>query len=131
VFVQLGLCGHATLASAHMLFSSGLVEADNIIFHSKGGTLKARKVAGYDETGPSDPSEEDEEDSETSNQSKVELGKGVVELDFPLTKVDQVDSSEGQTVSNALGVEAIWVGRTAVGDYLVQGLSLDTHVAYI
>ncbi|KAL2644515.1 hypothetical protein R1flu_012102 [Riccia fluitans] len=122
---ELELCGHATLASAHMLFSSGLVEGDTIIFHSKKGTLRASKVAGYDDD-PEEPSV-DSGDGEADGEAKVpypktvELGKGVVELDFPLSKAAKVDGAEAGKVSDALGVtKAEWVGRTDIGDYLVE-----------
>lgn len=114
------------MASAHMLFSSGLVDGDTIIFHNEKGRLKAVKIAGYDEPHDSrDLLEEDEEDPEARIQAKVELGKGVVELDFPLNLVSQVEVSEAQVVSDALGgVETLWVGKTSMGDYLVQILTL-------
>jgi PhzF family phenazine biosynthesis protein len=41
--VEVDLCGHATLASAHVLFNEGLVEKDEmILFDSASGILKAR-----------------------------------------------------------------------------------------
>jgi len=41
---EVDLCGHATLASAHMMFTSGLSPEPEIRFESKSGTLYARKV---------------------------------------------------------------------------------------
>ncbi|CAM6090659.1 unnamed protein product [Calypogeia fissa] len=124
---ELEICGHATLASAHMLFSSGLVDGDVILFHSKKGPLKATKI-GYDETEDSPETAEENEDQESRIKAKAELGKGVVELDFPLNLVSHVDVSEAQAVSDALGgVETVWVGRTSFGDYLVE-LPSSKHV---
>lgn len=41
--VEVDLCGHATLASAHVLFSQGLAEPEEIIkFHTLSGLLTAR-----------------------------------------------------------------------------------------
>lgn len=41
--VEVDLCGHATLASAHVLFSQGLADPDEIIkFHTLSGILTAR-----------------------------------------------------------------------------------------
>ncbi|KAG6550608.1 hypothetical protein Mapa_007861 [Marchantia paleacea] len=118
---ELELCGHATLASAHMLFSSGLVEGDTIIFHSKTGTLKASKVAGYDDDNSEDvPVEDGDEEEKVQYPNRVELGKGVVELDFPLNMTTEVDISESEKVADALGAKAVWVGRTEIGDYLVE-----------
>jgi PhzF family phenazine biosynthesis protein len=41
--VEVDLCGHATLASAHVLFSKGLLGAnDTAVFHTRSGPLSAR-----------------------------------------------------------------------------------------
>ncbi len=37
--VEIGLCGHATLASAHVLYSELGLKANNIEFHTKLGDL--------------------------------------------------------------------------------------------
>jgi PhzF family phenazine biosynthesis protein len=43
--VEVDLCGHATLASAHVLWEAGLLAKDKEArFHTKSGLLKARKV---------------------------------------------------------------------------------------
>jgi PhzF family phenazine biosynthesis protein len=41
--VEVNLCGHATLASAHIIFNFLKVPADEITFQSKSGILKVRK----------------------------------------------------------------------------------------
>ena len=42
--VEVALCGHATLASAHVLWSEGYVPtAEEIRFHTKSGLLKATR----------------------------------------------------------------------------------------
>src|ERR1043166_3951705 len=46
--VEVNLCGHATLAPAHVLWQQGLVRSDEeILFSTKSGTLKA-KLQGQD-----------------------------------------------------------------------------------
>ncbi len=45
--VEVDLCGHATLASAHVLFSEGLVKQDEIIFKSRSRILKAYQRDGW------------------------------------------------------------------------------------
>ncbi len=43
--VEVDLCGHATLASAHALWESGLLGADAVAeFHTRGGVLLARRL---------------------------------------------------------------------------------------
>jgi PhzF family phenazine biosynthesis protein len=45
--VEVELCGHATLASAHVLFEQGRVEARaSIAFHTRSGVLRAGGSAG-------------------------------------------------------------------------------------
>jgi len=44
--MEVDLCGHATLASAHVLFSEGLAAGDDVQFHSPGGRLAVRRTAG-------------------------------------------------------------------------------------
>lgn len=41
--VEVDLCGHATLAAAHLLFTAAIVEDDVIVFHTRSGVLKAKK----------------------------------------------------------------------------------------
>jgi len=41
--VEVDLCGHATLASAHIMFEHLGYSRDQIIFHSKGGLLRVRR----------------------------------------------------------------------------------------
>jgi PhzF family phenazine biosynthesis protein len=45
--VEVSLCGHATLASAHVLWEEGMVPAaKDIVFHTKSGKLTARRKGG-------------------------------------------------------------------------------------
>jgi PhzF family phenazine biosynthesis protein len=43
--VEVPLCGHATLASAHLLFSTGRANGDEIAFATQSGELRARRAA--------------------------------------------------------------------------------------
>jgi hypothetical protein len=110
---QVDLCGHATLASAHLLFSSGIVDGDVCLFHTRSGVLTARKVSGY---------AEDESDDTKRTTRKRPTGVGVVELDFPLSPcIECEDPDEVRQLSLALGgVQIIYVGKTSQGDYLVR-----------
>ena len=42
--LEVDLCGHATLASAHVLWESGRARGDEIKFHARSGVLGARKI---------------------------------------------------------------------------------------
>jgi len=41
--IEVALCGHATLASAHILFSEQLVSGNNIMFKTKSGEMRAER----------------------------------------------------------------------------------------
>lgn len=41
--VEVDLCGHATLATAHVIFTFDNYSGDEIVFHSRSGVLKVRK----------------------------------------------------------------------------------------
>ena len=73
LIVQSELCGHGTLAAAHYLISSGLVERDAIEFVAKSGRLTAKKVVG----------------SKDASDAKF-----FVELDFPVIPVVKYNSAE-------------------------------------
>jgi len=45
---EVDLCGHATLASAHVLWESGQAEGEEIVFNTQSGQLKATKKPGSD-----------------------------------------------------------------------------------
>jgi PhzF family phenazine biosynthesis protein len=46
--VEVPICGHATLASAHILWEQGLVELDrDIVFHAKAGQLYAKREGNW------------------------------------------------------------------------------------
>ena len=70
--MQSELCGHGTLAAAHYLIASGLVECDAIEFVAKSERLTAKKVT-------------------VSNDAS---SKFMTELDFPVIPVARCNSAE-------------------------------------
>jgi PhzF family phenazine biosynthesis protein len=90
--VEIDLCGHATLASAHALWESGrLAPGEQARFHTRSGLLTA------------DPLEE---------------GGGWIQLNFPLTPNEAVPPPDG--LIDAIGAGApLYVGRSKF-DYVVQ-----------
>jgi PhzF family phenazine biosynthesis protein len=88
--VEVSLCGHATLATAHVLWESGRLAPDQRArFHTKSGLLIADR-----------------------------LDDGRIELDFPVIAVVEVEAPDG--LLEALGIEsARYVGRPLT-DYLVE-----------
>ncbi|MEX1311524.1 MAG: PhzF family phenazine biosynthesis protein [Candidatus Sulfomarinibacteraceae bacterium] len=80
---EVRLCGHATLASAHVLWTEGFVEPSaQIAFHTlHSGTLTARRTGGR------------------------------IELDFPSRPPEVVEPPDG--LVEALGLEPVLVARAA------------------
>ena len=81
--VEIELCGHATLASAHLLWEDGLLGGEEEArFHTRSGALSAAR-----------------------------RGEGWIELNFPATPAQEVEAPAG--LGGALGVTALrWVGKT-------------------
>jgi PhzF family phenazine biosynthesis protein len=81
--VEVDLCGHATLASAHALWETGrLAEGEPARFGTRSGTLSA-----------------------------VRLPDGRIELDLPVDRVRPVERPAG--LQRALGCEPVFVGSGA------------------
>lgn len=79
---EVDLCGHATLASAHVLWEDGVVGAgEPIRFHTRSGVLTARSAA-----------------------------EGWIEMDFPAVPARQCEVPEG--LQEALRVKPLWVGHS-------------------
>src|SRR5215471_7200342 len=73
--VEVSLCGHATLASAHVLFETGRASTNETIeFHTRGGELRA------------------------------DLGPDGITLDFPISEPKPLDTVDADLCA-ALGVE--------------------------
>ncbi|KAK1319638.1 hypothetical protein QJS10_CPB04g00696 [Acorus calamus] len=71
------ICGHATLAASHFLFSSGLVEADAVEFVTLSGVLTAKRVRKYE--------------------------RFLIELDFPASEVVECEKVEVPEIPITLG----------------------------
>lgn len=79
---EVNLCGHATLATAHVIFNEWKYEGDIIYFNSKSGLLNVRK------TGDS------------------------LQLDFPADKVQEVELNPMFTKALGRQAQAAFKGRT-------------------
>ncbi|KAK3163497.1 hypothetical protein QOZ80_1AG0004480 [Eleusine coracana subsp. coracana] len=112
---EVELCGHATLASAHFLFTSVLAEHDAVVeFATKSGILTAKKVLAPDGAGVSCE------------------GKLFIELDFPMIDVFECDNAELLYIPKTLnGASVVSVHKSStVGDLVVE-LSSGKEVADI
>ncbi|XP_022953482.1 uncharacterized protein LOC111456018 isoform X3 [Cucurbita moschata] len=92
---EVNLCGHATLAAAHTLFSTGLVNSDIIEFSTLSGKLTAKRVPEVKPNG-------------VSNVHNGEAHESYfIELDFPAISSIEVDSADVSSVSQALNVASM------------------------
>jgi PhzF family phenazine biosynthesis protein len=83
--IEVDLCGHATLASAHVLWDEGLRPSDEpIVFHTRSGELTCRNAH-----------------------------TGRIEMDFPACPVTEATPPAG--FLDALGADPKFVGTSAVG----------------
>ncbi|MEM7131685.1 MAG: PhzF family phenazine biosynthesis protein [Chloroflexota bacterium] len=96
--VEVDLCGHATLASSHALWSEGLLSADEPAqFHTRSGLLTCTK----------------EDD-------------GWISMDFPTRHADWANEPTGMLAALGIPVEEVrFIGRN-VDDYLVEVATAQT-----
>lgn len=88
--MEVDLCGHATLASAHVLWEQGrLGPGEPACFHTKSGLLTAKKEGTW------------------------------IEMDFPATPAEPVSNIVQEDIESALGTKAKSVGQSRF-DYLVE-----------
>lgn len=88
--IEVALCGHATLAAAHVLYQAGHLSPDQPArFHTQSGLLTATRRSD-----------------------------GAVEMDFPLEPAVQVPTVPEQ-VRNGIPVDLAWVGRNRL-DYIIE-----------
>ncbi|CAN8311094.1 unnamed protein product [Cochlearia groenlandica] len=100
---EVDLCGHATLASAHVLFSNYLVDSDYVEFSTLSGILKAKRLP------LTSPPKESESESAF-----------LIELDFPLVPTSEINScTDLSGISKALNGPDIVDVKATKNDILV------------
>uniref|UniRef100_A0ACD5VX00 Uncharacterized protein n=1 Tax=Avena sativa TaxID=4498 RepID=A0ACD5VX00_AVESA len=99
---EVDLCGHATLASAHFLFTNLLAEHGMVEFMTRSGILTAKKV---------------------TTTAEGEQGKLFIELDFPMDSFVGCSTADDMPLipKTLNGASVISVHKTtAVGDLIVE-----------
>ncbi|KAL3644858.1 hypothetical protein CASFOL_010038 [Castilleja foliolosa] len=108
---EVKLCGHATLAASHILFTHGLVKSNTIEFLTLSGILTAKRVP--------DSKVLDSPDSQNGNASD----SFCIELDFPVVPVMEYNgASEVSAISESLSLNSTFVNeilKTSGDDLLV------------
>ncbi len=106
--VEVDLCGHATLASAHVLWEEGhLPPSAQARFHTRSGLLTATRLAPESQTA----------EDRTAASRPDEARGSWIELDFPAVREEACPPPPG--LAAALGVTPCYVGRN-VHDYLAE-----------
>ncbi|KAI0530827.1 hypothetical protein KFK09_000375 [Dendrobium nobile] len=104
---EVKLCGHATLASAHFLFTSGVVKGDVIEFDTLSGILVTKKMQDFGKLGFAEP---------CSNGNGESFS---IELDFPIIQVVDCVSEEMPSFPETLNdLSMVNVQKTSNGDLL-------------
>ncbi|XP_014513002.1 uncharacterized protein LOC106771522 isoform X2 [Vigna radiata var. radiata] len=95
---EVKICGHATLAAAHKLFSSGLVDTHIIEFYTVSGVVTAKKI--------------------TANLQNGAVCDGFdIEIDLPAHPIIECNLDETSQISGALnGASIIDIKRTKIGE---------------
>ncbi|KAK6164709.1 hypothetical protein DH2020_001573 [Rehmannia glutinosa] len=106
---EVKLCGHATLAASHFLFTYGLVKSNMIEFSTLSGILTAKRVP----------------DTKVSDSSNSPNGNSpdsfLIELDFPVAPIIEYDApAEVSAISKSLNdASLVEIKRTTTEDDLL------------
>ncbi|XP_023636548.1 uncharacterized protein LOC17881515 isoform X2 [Capsella rubella] len=110
---EVDLCGHATLASAHCLFSNGLVDTDKVEFVTRSGILTANRVS----------------DTSELSDGEVKPGSFFIELNFPVVPTSDINLSDvsSSLINKALnGATIVDIKATATNNILVVLPSMES-----
>lgn len=106
---EVPLCGHATLASAHLLFTTGIVKSEVIKFSTLSGILTTKKVQDFRKLGSAAP----------YASRNGELFS--IELDFPITQILDCKSEDISSFPETLyDSSVVNVQKTSAGDLIVE-----------
>ncbi|KAG6438332.1 hypothetical protein SASPL_103271 [Salvia splendens] len=118
---EVKLCGHATLAAGHFLFSHDLVNSDTVEFSTLSGILTAKRVPITKLSESSTP--------ENGNTPSSFL----IELDFPVVPIVEYDAAaEISTICKSINVASVnEIHKTTTSDDLIVVLPSGKAVADI
>jgi predicted PhzF superfamily epimerase YddE/YHI9 len=129
---EVDLCGHATLASAHVLWESGRLAAGAPArFRTKSGLLTATRAAGHPSAGaapeaPASHANAGAAPGAPASHANADAAPGAptpsaspawIELDFPATPDEKVSAPPG--LADAIGATPRYFGRSRF-DYLLE-----------
>ena len=106
ITIQVKICGHATLAAAHKLFSSDFVDTNIIEFDTLSGVVTAKKITAIDKCNGA-----------SNLQNGVVRDGFYIEVDLPAHPIIECNFDETSQISGALnGASIIDIKRTQIGD---------------
>jgi PhzF family phenazine biosynthesis protein len=105
--VEVDLCGHATLASAHVLWAEGHRGVrDSAVFHTRSGELTAKRKNGWIEMNfPATPA------SPVSSREEIEAAIGSKAAYAGQTRFDYLVELDSEESVRALGPDFARIGR--------------------
>lgn len=111
---EVDLCGHATLAAAHVLFTYYVTDSDKVEFLTLSGILTAKKML--------------EEGSKNGNAQ----ASFYIELDFPVVPITECNFAETSAVSKSLNDSfVVEIQKTTTNEDLFVVLPSDKDVAEV
>ncbi|XP_059438899.1 uncharacterized protein LOC132171561 isoform X2 [Corylus avellana] len=117
---EVKICGHATLAAAHTLFATSLINSNIVEFLTASGILTARKVPEIKTSSGSTSIIQNDESQESF----------FIELDFPTIPITDFDPTEFSSISKALNAASVIdIKRTTTEDDLIVILPSGENVA--
>ncbi|RHN79692.1 putative trans-2,3-dihydro-3-hydroxyanthranilate isomerase [Medicago truncatula] len=122
--VEVDLCGHATIAASHALFSSGLVDKNATIefVTQYSGSLTAKKISVTNGTLTNLTSLQNDEAKDTF----------YIELDFPVDPITELNFDDTSLISEALGgASIIDIKRTLIQDNILVVVTSGKNVKAI
>ncbi|TKY52606.1 catalytic protein [Spatholobus suberectus] len=118
---EVKLCGHATLAAAHTLFSFGLVDTNIVEFVTPSGVLTAKKIPAINNCT-----------SASNLQHGVAQDGFYIELDLPAHPIIEFNFDETSQISAALnGASIIDIKRTQIGDDILVVVTSGENVTEV
>ncbi|KAG4402215.1 hypothetical protein AAZX31_02G141700 [Glycine max] len=118
---EVKLCGHATLAAAHTLFSYGLVNFNIIEFFTASGVLTTKKIPPINNCT-----------SGSNLQNGVARDGFYIELDLPAHPIIEFNCDESSQISGALnGASIVDIKRTLIGDDILVVVTSGENVTEV
>jgi PhzF family phenazine biosynthesis protein len=127
--VEVDLCGHATLASAHVLWEQGHLESgEAACFHTKSGVLTAKKEGTWIEMNfPATPAKSDP----ALEAGEMDSALGVKVLGVGLSRFDYLAEVESEDVVRALRPDFTKLGRLQARGVIVTSCASGVGYDYV